>query len=92
MIDGSDKLLMEHRDRQVDWAAKRIAELEAENAALKNGGTQAASTNIGSPKLPEYEEVYQGFCAYRGGIGIHESVCEVLEDFYKYIRQLRAGA
>ncbi len=26
MIDGADKLLMEHRDQQVDWAAKRIAE------------------------------------------------------------------
>ena len=37
MIDGADKLLMEHRDRQVDLAAKRIAELEAENAALKTG-------------------------------------------------------
>jgi hypothetical protein len=46
MIDGSDKLLMEHRNRQVDWAAKRIAELEAEIAALRTGGTQPASTNI----------------------------------------------
>jgi hypothetical protein len=45
MIDGSDKLLMEHRNRQIDAAAKRIAELEAENAALKTGGTQLASTN-----------------------------------------------
>jgi hypothetical protein len=38
MIDGSDKLLMEHRNRQVDAAAKRITELEAEIAALKTGG------------------------------------------------------
>jgi transposase-like protein len=35
MIDGADKLLMEHRDRQVEWAAKYITELEAEIAELK---------------------------------------------------------
>jgi cell division protein FtsB len=52
MIDGSDKLLMEHRNRQVDALAKRITELEAEIAALRTGGTPSASHNSAMIEMP----------------------------------------
>lgn len=36
MLEGADKMLMEHRDRQLAWAVERIAALEAEVASLHN--------------------------------------------------------
>lgn len=51
MIDGSDKLLMEHRDRQLAAAAERIAALEAEVEKFKSSNTESTKS---APEIVEY--------------------------------------
>jgi len=65
MIDGADKLLMEHRNRQVMWAAERIAALEAEVASLRSAQLRQPAICPLSDAACEWW-VVRGSCAFVG--------------------------